>query len=61
MGRVAGTNWAKDEHRVLVADERGLELFEDTIAHEEQGIERLCSTLRRFGVERVAVERRMGS
>lgn len=57
MGRVAGIDWAKGEHQVLVADEGGLELFKDTIAHEEQVIERLCSTLQRLGVERVAVER----
>lgn len=57
MGACAGVDWAKDEHAVLVADERGEVLFEGTLAHDEAGIERLCRTLCELGVERVAVER----
>jgi transposase len=57
VGRVAGIDWAKDEHHVLVADERGLQLYEELVAHEEQQLARLCATLRRLRVERVAVER----
>ncbi|MGH2713970.1 MAG: IS110 family transposase, partial [Thermoleophilaceae bacterium] len=57
MGRVAGIDWAKDEHHVLVCDGLGPGLYEELVAHEEQSIARLCSTLVRLGVERVAVER----
>jgi transposase len=57
VSRVGGIDWAKDEHRVLVCDERGRELFEDTVAHEEEQLARLCSTLVRLRVGRVAVER----
>ena len=57
MGACAGVDWAKDEHAVLVADERGEVLFEGTLAHDERGIERLCTTLVDLSVERVAVER----
>jgi transposase len=57
VGRVAGIDWAKDEHHVLVADESGLELYEELVAHEEEQLARLCATLRRLRVERVAVER----
>ena len=57
MGRVAGIDWAKDEHHVLVADERGLGLYEELVAHQEEPLARLCATLRRLRVERVAVER----
>ncbi len=57
MGRVAGIDWAKDEHHVLVADESGLALYEELVAHEEDQIARLCATLVRLRVERVAVER----
>jgi transposase len=57
MGRVAGIDWAKDEHHVLVADECGLALYEELVAHEEDSIARLCATLRRLAVERVCVER----
>lgn len=57
MGRVAGIDWAKDEHHVLVADEHGLGLYEELIPHDEQSIGRLCATLVRLGVQRVALER----
>lgn len=57
MGACAGVDWAKDEHALLVADERGELLFEGTLAHDEPGIERLCRILVDLEVERVAVER----
>ena len=57
MGRVAGIDWAKDDHHVLVAEADGRELYEELVAHEEVAIARLCATLRRLRVERVAVER----
>jgi Transposase len=57
VGRVAGIDWAKDEHHVLVCDERGVELYEEVVAHEEEQLAGLCATLRRLRVERIAVER----
>jgi transposase len=57
VGAYAGVDWAKDEHAVLVADERGERLVEGVLAHDEQGIVALCRLLCDHGVERVAVER----
>ena len=57
MGAFAGVDWAKDEHAVLVEDERGELLAERVLAHDEQGIGALCRLLLDHGVERVAVER----
>jgi transposase len=53
----AGVDWAKDAHEVLVADSGGARLWSQTIQHDEAGISRLCRTLVRLGVIRVAVER----
>jgi transposase len=57
VGAYAGVDWAKDEHALLVADERGGPLAERVIAHDEQGIAALCRLLLDHGVERVALER----
>jgi transposase len=56
-GAVAGVDWAKDAHEVLVADGEGERLWGETIAHDEAGIARLCRTLVTLGLIRVAVER----
>jgi transposase len=50
-------DWAKDEHALLVEDDRGEPLAERVFAHDEQGITALCRLLLDHGVERVAVER----
>lgn len=57
MGACAGVDWAKDEHEVLVEDDRGEPLAQRTFAHDEEGIAALCRLLCDSGVERVAVER----
>jgi len=54
---VAGVDWAKDTHEVLVADGEGERLWGATVQHDEVGITRLCRTLVTLGVARVAVER----
>lgn len=56
-GAVAGVDWAKDAHEVLVADREGERLWGETVPHDEAGIARLCRTLVTLGVQRVAVER----
>ena len=56
-GAVAGVDWAKDAHEVLVADREGERLWGETVSHDEAGIARLCKTLVTLGVVRVAVER----
>ena len=56
-GAVAGVDWAKDAHEVLVADGEGERLWGETVPHVEAGIARLCRTLVTLGVVRVAVER----
>ena len=60
MEKVAGVDWARDEHEVLVARADGLELLSEAFAHTEQGIAQLCGALRRLGVTRVAIERPEG-
>ena len=56
-GAVAGVDWAKDTHEVLVADSDGERLWGESVPHDEAGIARLCKTLVTLGVARVAVER----
>ena len=56
-GAMAGVDWAKDTHEVLVADSTGERLWGETVPHDEAGIARLCRTLVTLGVLRVAVER----
>jgi transposase len=57
MGAYAGVDWAKEEHAVLLEDERGEVLAERLFAHDEEGIAALCRLLLDHGAERVAVER----
>jgi hypothetical protein len=56
-GAVAGVDWAKDFHEVLIADADGERLWAATVTHDEAGLTKLCSALRSFKVQRVAVER----
>jgi transposase len=56
-GVVAGVDWAKDTHEVLVADRDGEQLWASTVTHDEAGISRLCNVLVTLGVQRIAVER----
>jgi transposase len=55
--RIAGVDWASAEHAVLVEDADGEVLAESTFAHDEDGIQALCRTLRELKVQRVAIER----
>jgi transposase len=57
VGAYAGVDWAKDEHAVLVEDDRGGVVAEAMLAHDEEGISALCRLLVDHRVERVAVER----
>lgn len=56
-GAVAGVDWAKDTHEVLIADADGERLWAATVAHDEAGISKLCSAVRAFDVQRIAIER----
>jgi transposase len=56
-GVVAGVDWAKDTHEVLVADADGERLWAATITHDEPGLAKLCQALVTLGVQRVAIER----
>ena len=57
MGAYAGVDWAAEEHSLLIEDERGMVLLEDSFAHTEQGVSDLCRLLVRRRVERIALER----
>jgi hypothetical protein len=61
MANVAGIDWASEEHAVCVVDEAGMQLRERLVAHDETGIAMLCRELVALEVERVAIERPMGS
>jgi transposase len=54
---VAGVDWASEKHDVLIEDLDGVRVWAGEVAHDEQGISELCSTLLAAGVIRVAVER----
>lgn len=56
-GVVAGVDWAKDDHQVLVLGSDGERIWSARIAHSESGIEQLCRGLLAAGVHRVAIER----
>jgi transposase len=56
-GVVAGVDWAKDAHEVLIADQDGERLWAATVPHDEPGIAKLCSAIRAFNVDRVAIAR----
>jgi transposase len=57
MGNCAGVDWASETHDVLVEDASGAELLAATFAHDEDGLSALCTALRCFEVEVVAIER----
>jgi transposase len=57
MAKVAGIDWASEEHALCVVDESGLRVRERLIRHDEEGITRLCRELVELGVSRVAIER----
>jgi transposase len=57
MAAVAGVDWASEKHDVLIEDLDGIRVWAGVIAHDEQGISELCSTLLAAGVIRVALER----
>jgi len=56
-GAVAGVDWAKDTHEVLVSDGDGERLWAATVTHDEDGIAGLCRRLVSLRVRRVAIER----
>lgn len=56
-GCCAGVDWAKDAHAVCALDEDGERVFERDFAHDERGLVKLCRSLARSGVQRVAIER----
>ncbi len=56
-GVVAGVDWAKDTHEALIADADGERLWAATVTHDEARLSKLCSALRSFNVQRVAIER----
>jgi transposase len=58
---ICGIDWADDWNDVRVADiDTGEMLVEERFAHDEVGVTALIATLRRHGVERVAIERPNG-
>jgi hypothetical protein len=59
--RIAGLDWAKDEHALCVLEEAsGRVLLERPYAHQEEGVAQLCGSLVQMGVERLAIERPEG-
>jgi hypothetical protein len=42
-GAVAGVDWAKDTHEVLIANAAGQRLWGSTVTHDEAGLSKLCS------------------
>jgi transposase len=57
VSNYAGIDWATEKHDVLVVDEDGRRVCEQTVSHSEAGLGELCELLTGFDVERVAVER----
>ena len=57
MTKIAGIDWASEEHALCVVDEAGTRLRERVVAHEETGVAALCRELVALEVERVAIER----
>lgn len=55
--RVAGVDWAVDDHAVAVLDEYGEVVERFTVAHTAAGMRELPGRLRRLGVVDVAIER----
>jgi transposase len=57
MEKVAGIDWASEEHALCVVDESGMKVRERLVRHDEEGIARLCRELVALKVSRVAIER----
>jgi transposase len=57
METTAGIDLASEEHRLCVVDEKGRQLEQRRIRHDEAGIDTLCRRLVELGVRRVALER----
>lgn len=57
MAKVAGIDWASEEHALCVVDEAGLRVRERLVRHDEAGIVEVCRELVELGVSRVAIER----
>lgn len=55
--RIAGVDWATDDHAIAVLDERGEVVERFTVAHTAVGMRELPARLRRLGVVDVAIER----
>jgi transposase len=60
MAVVAGIDWASEEHRLCLVDERGQRVLERRVRHDEHGLVELCRLLAARGAERVALERPEG-
>lgn len=56
----ADIDWAKDDHAACVLDGVGVSIEQRCFVHDERGLAELCTTLRRHGVRRVAIERPEG-
>lgn len=55
--RVAGIDWASDDHAIAVVDERGEVVERFTVGHNSSGLRELPGRLRAHGVVDVAIER----
>ncbi len=49
-GRIAGVDWASEEHATCVVDEHGRIIEGRRYRHNESGIRALCARLLRLGV-----------
>ena len=56
-GRVAGVDWASEEHAVCVVDGEGRIVEGHRYRHDERGIRALCARLLELEVRLVAIER----
>lgn len=57
MPASAGIDWASELHAVCVVDEQGRPLARRTVRHDDAGLAQLIGLLRRYDVQRVAMER----
>ena len=57
MPASAGIDWASKRHAVCVVDEHGRPLARRTVRHDDAGLAQLIGLLRRYDVQRVAMER----
>jgi transposase len=56
-GVTGGIDWARDDHAVSIADDRGREIVRSTVEHNAAGLRELLVVLERAGVREVAIER----